>query len=43
MVLIRKVLIERVYGDVNTREEKREDAELALSPPNSTRGDSTRV
>ena len=33
MVLVRKVLIERVYGDVATREEKREDAELALAPP----------
>ena len=32
MVLIRKVLIERVYGDVATREEKREDVELALGP-----------
>jgi predicted PurR-regulated permease PerM len=32
MVLVRKVLIERVYGDVATREEKREDAELALAP-----------
>lgn len=35
MVLIRKVLIERVYGDVATSEEKRQDAELALAPANS--------
>jgi predicted PurR-regulated permease PerM len=35
MVLVRKVLIERVYGDVATREEKREDAELALAPSDS--------
>jgi predicted PurR-regulated permease PerM len=35
MVLIRKILIERVYGDVATREEKREDAELALGPAKS--------
>jgi predicted PurR-regulated permease PerM len=35
MVLIRKVLIERVYGDVATTEEKREDVELALAPANS--------
>ncbi len=34
MVLIRKVLIERVYGDVVTPEEHREDAELALAPAN---------
>ena len=34
MVLIRKVLIERVYGDVATPEEHREDAELALAPAN---------
>lgn len=34
MVLIRKVLIERVYGDVATNEETREDAELALAPAN---------
>ncbi len=34
MVLIRKVLIERVYGDVATKEETREDAELALAPAN---------
>jgi predicted PurR-regulated permease PerM len=39
MVLIRKVLIERVYGDVRTTEEKREDAELALAPANSAPGD----
>jgi predicted PurR-regulated permease PerM len=32
MVLVRKVLIERVYGDVATSEEKREDVELALAP-----------
>lgn len=32
MVLVRKVLIERVYGDVATTEEKREDVELALAP-----------
>lgn len=31
MVLLRKVLIERVYGDIGTSEEKREDAELALA------------
>jgi predicted PurR-regulated permease PerM len=30
MVLVRKVLIERVYGDTGTTEEKREDAELGL-------------
>lgn len=35
MVLIRKVLIERVYGDVATREEKKEDVELALAPSDS--------
>ena len=35
MVLVRKVLIERIYGDVATVEEKREDAELALPPQNS--------
>ncbi len=40
MVLIRKILIERVYGDVSTREEKREDAELALAPSKSAPGDS---
>ena len=34
MVLIRKVLIERVYGDVATAEAHREDAELALAPAN---------
>lgn len=34
MVLIRKVLIERVYGDVATPEAHREDAELALAPAN---------
>ena len=34
MVLIRKVLIERVYGDVATPEEHHEDAELALAPAN---------
>lgn len=39
MVLIRKVLIERVYGDVKTTEERREDAELALAPANSAPGD----
>jgi predicted PurR-regulated permease PerM len=38
MVLIRKVLIERVYGDVATKEEKREDVELALAPQNSAPG-----
>ena len=32
MVLVRKILIERVYGDVHTPEEAREDAELALAP-----------
>lgn len=32
MVLVRKILIERVYGDVHTAEEMREDAELALAP-----------
>jgi predicted PurR-regulated permease PerM len=32
MVLVRKVLIERIYGDVATAEEKREDVELALVP-----------
>jgi predicted PurR-regulated permease PerM len=36
MVLVRKVLIERVYGDVATREEKREDVELALAPSDPT-------
>jgi len=35
MVLIRKVLIERIYGDVETVEEKREDAELALATADS--------
>ena len=40
MVLVRKVLIERVYGDVATTEEKREDAELALAPANSAPGGS---
>jgi predicted PurR-regulated permease PerM len=40
MVLIRKVLVERVYGDVSSREEKREDAELALAPSNSAPKDS---
>lgn len=35
MILVRKVLIERIYGDVETKEEKREDAELALAPANS--------
>jgi predicted PurR-regulated permease PerM len=39
MVLLRKVLIERIYGDVATPEEKREDAELALAPANSMPGD----
>jgi len=38
MVLVRKVLIERVYGDVATIEEKREDAELALTPSSSAQG-----
>ena len=35
MVLVRKVLIERIYGDVATAEEKREDVELGLlaAPP----------
>jgi predicted PurR-regulated permease PerM len=32
MVFVRKVLIERVYGDVATREEKKQDVELALAP-----------
>ncbi|MFI5244726.1 MAG: AI-2E family transporter, partial [Gemmatimonadales bacterium] len=35
MVLVRKVLIERVYGDVATKEARREDAELALAPAKS--------
>ena len=35
MVLVRKVLIERVYGDVATTE-GREDAELALAPAKTT-------
>jgi predicted PurR-regulated permease PerM len=35
MVLVRKVLVERVYGDVATHEEMREDAELALAPAKS--------
>jgi predicted PurR-regulated permease PerM len=30
MVLVRKVLIERVYGDAGTTEERREDVELGL-------------
>jgi predicted PurR-regulated permease PerM len=33
MVLARKILIERVYGDVGTEEEQREDTELGLVPP----------
>ncbi|MFI5310140.1 MAG: AI-2E family transporter [Gemmatimonadales bacterium] len=33
MVLVRKVLIERVYGDAGTTEEKREDVELGLVAP----------
>ena len=41
MVLVRKVLIERVYGDVATTEEKREDAELALAPASTMPRDST--
>jgi predicted PurR-regulated permease PerM len=32
MVLVRKILIERVYGDVGTEEEEREDSELGLVP-----------
>ncbi|HVT38974.1 MAG TPA: AI-2E family transporter [Gemmatimonadaceae bacterium] len=32
MVLVRKILIERVYGDVDTEEEEREDSELGLAP-----------
>jgi predicted PurR-regulated permease PerM len=35
MVLVRKVLIERIYGDVATVEEKREDVELALASKGS--------
>ncbi len=35
MVLVRKILIERIYGDVATNEERREDAELALAPSNT--------
>ncbi|MFI5311083.1 MAG: AI-2E family transporter [Gemmatimonadales bacterium] len=31
MVFVRKVLIERVYGDVGTEEERREDVELGLA------------
>jgi hypothetical protein len=33
MVLVRKVLIERVYGDASTTEERREDVELGLAVP----------
>ena len=33
MVLVRKVLIERVYGDAGTKEERREDVELGLVAP----------
>ena len=32
MVLVRKILIERVYGDVDTEEEERVDSELGLGP-----------
>jgi predicted PurR-regulated permease PerM len=32
MVLVRKILIERVYGDADTAEEEREDSELGLAP-----------
>ncbi len=39
MVLVRKILIERVYGDVATTEERREDAELALAPADSASRD----
>jgi predicted PurR-regulated permease PerM len=35
MVLVRKVLIARVYGDVATREEARQDVELGLAPAKS--------
>lgn len=38
MVLIRKILIERVYGDASTREAKRQDAELALAPAEAPPG-----
>ena len=33
MVLVRKVLIERVYGDTGTKEERREDVQLGLVAP----------
>lgn len=33
MVLARKVLIERVYGDAGTTEERRQDVELGLAAP----------
>jgi predicted PurR-regulated permease PerM len=32
MVLVRKILIERVYGDMATKEGRRQDTELALAP-----------
>jgi predicted PurR-regulated permease PerM len=35
MVFVRKLLIERVYGDVETHEEQREDKALALAPAKS--------
>jgi predicted PurR-regulated permease PerM len=43
MVLVRKVLIERIYGDVATAEEKREDVELGLlaAPPAASRPGAT--
>ena len=39
MVLVRKILIERVYGDEGTDEEQREDAELGLDSAPASRSD----